>query len=114
MCACVCVSSKYVKVVYMHYKSLQIKKSDVDFSKSGNTSELMKQKHDRKIYPPQIIITVASKVPGIDPVVKFPVTFQGSSSDEDLDQDIILPLGIHNSYVEKVNVYKIILQTCYQ
>ena len=62
-----------------------------------NTFEVMKEKHDRKVYPPRLIITFASKIPGTNPVLKVPVTFSGSSSDEDLNQDIIIPLGIHNN-----------------
>ena len=68
-------------------------KSDVDFLKSGITPELMKLKHERKMYPPRIKITVRSSTTGTSPVAKLTATFEGSSSNEDLNQDILLPLG---------------------
>ena len=80
----------------------QIKRSDVDFLKSGNTAKSMERKHKRKMYPPRITITVASKTAGISPVVKVTTTFEGSSSDEDLNQDIILPLGMHKTFMTTV------------
>ena len=69
---------------------------ETDLNLNNANFEDMKQKHIRKIYPPRIILTVVSKTPGNDPVFKLPIQFIGCLRNNQLDRDIIFPLGIHN------------------
>ena len=86
-------------------------KSDVDFLKNGITPESMKVKHERKMYPPRIKITVRSSTTGTSPVAKLTATFEGSSRNEDLNQDILLPLGtVHITSSRKI---VLLLKFCY-
>ena len=62
----------------------------VDYWRSDSSLELMKEKHDKRIYPPRIKITVKSKKPDV-PLIKLPIRFQGCSMDEILDEDLIVP-----------------------
>ena len=75
---------------------LQIKASDINFW----TKRLddMRLRHERKIYPPRVKMTVILKNP--DHVFKLPVKVVGSS-DSNLDVDLIFPLGMYMVCIQR-------------
>ena len=72
---------------------MQIKASDVKFWQNADEA-VMVRKHERKMYPPRVIITVTSKTDSI-PAFLLAVKFEGCSGDCHLDRDISFPIGIH-------------------
>ena len=72
---------------------VQIKASDIAFWDEDFT--VMQRKHDKKIYPPQVKMTVCFKDPSHTQFV-LPVQFGGCSENE-LDTDLSLPLGIYGT-----------------
>ena len=65
----------------------------------------MQLKHERRMYPPRIKMTVAFRNPDNINMMKLPITFTGYVGDEKLDMDLILPLG-------KTNCSNIIVHAC--
>ena len=53
----------------------------------------MQLKHERRMYPPRIKMTVAFRNPDNIDMIKLPITFTGYVGDEKLDMELILPLG---------------------
>ena len=51
----------------------------------------MRRRHQRKMYPPRVKMTVSLKNPDI--TLKLPIKFAGCSSDNQLDVEITFPLG---------------------
>ena len=68
---------------------MQIKASDIAFWDKNFT--VMQRKHERKMYPPRVKMTVSIKDPNAHFVL--PVKFVGCIENE-LDTDLTLPLGI--------------------
>ena len=52
----------------------------------------MQLRHERKMYPPKVKMTIAMKCP--DKVIKLPVRIEGCSSDSQLDAELTFPLGM--------------------
>lgn len=68
---------------------LQIFASDIEF---WNVKyELMKQKHERNMYPPRVKMTVCMNNP--NHFLTLPVKFSGCEGDGNLDVELTLPLG---------------------
>ena len=57
----------------------------------------MQFKHETKIYPPRVKMTVTMKKEYADEVIKLPVKIEGSQSDDQLDTELTFPLGIDHS-----------------
>ena len=72
---------------------VQIKASDIAFWDKDFT--VMQRKHDKRIYPPRVKITISFKDPSLTQFV-LPVQFVGCSENE-LDTDLSLPLGIYGT-----------------
>ena len=51
----------------------------------------MQLRHERKMYPPRVKMTVVMKNP--DTILKLPVRIDGCSSDNQLDTELTFPLG---------------------
>ena len=69
--------------------SVQIKVSDMDFWSMG--IETMQLRHDLRMYPPRVKMTVSMK--SSDVAFKLPIKFNGCSDDSQLDIELTLPLG---------------------
>ena len=71
---------------------LQIKISDIDLVWKRSFDD-MKQRHELKMYPPRIKVTVS--LYNSDTKVKLPVKFSGYVGEDghDLDTELILPIG---------------------
>ena len=55
----------------------------------------MQLRHERKMYPPRVKMTVAMK--NSDHVMKLPVRIEGCSGDYQLDTELTFPLGMTKS-----------------
>lgn len=75
---------------------MQIKASDVEFWKNADVS-VMLRKHEKKMYPPRVVITATSNTDSI-PAFLLAVKFEGCSGDCHLDRDINFPIGNAISY----------------
>lgn len=73
-----------VDVVY-----IQIRASDIDFWKTN--FDTMKLKHEKRIYPPRVKMTIMLKD---SESRKLLVRFVGSSNDNQLNTEVPLPLGM--------------------
>ena len=62
--------------------------SDIDFWKDKYNDTSMHLKHDLKIYPPRVIMTVTMKTS----TFVLPVKFEGSTKNV-LDMELTFPLG---------------------
>ena len=51
----------------------------------------MQLRHERKMYPPRVKMTVAMN--NSDKVIKLPVKIEGSQSDDQMDTELTFPLG---------------------
>lgn len=72
--------------------------SKVDFWAENRPLDEMITEHDSKTYPPRIIITFRKQdSQPYNPTCVEPVTVTGCVSEGELDDDIILPLGINNN-----------------
>ena len=74
---------------------LQIKASDIAFW--DETFAVMKRKHERRMHPPRVKMTVSIKDSSLTDFV-LPVKFVGCR-DNELDTDLTLPLGIIIIYI---------------
>ena len=82
-------TNPYLLIHDTYFFCLQIQEIDVNF---WNTNfETLQLKHQRKMYPPRIKMTVDA--PNIDPRIKLLVKFDGCSSDSQLDMEIFFPLS---------------------
>lgn len=68
---------------------MQIRASDIDFWNRGLDFEAMQLRHERRMYPPQVKMTVIMN--NSDLVLKIPVKFEGCTSDSQLDVELTLP-----------------------
>ena len=57
----------------------------------------MRRRHQRRMYPPRVKMTVSLKNP--DLTLKLPVKFTGCLSDSQLDVELTFPLGKNNVIV---------------
>ena len=79
--------------VYFHYLfSVQIRASDMEFWNMG--IENMQLRHDLKMYPPWVKMTISMK--NADLSFKLPIKFNGCSDDSQLDMELTFPLGKNN------------------
>ena len=71
---------------------LQIKASDIDLVWKKSFDD-MRRRHERRMYPPRIKMTVSLHNPDIR--VKLPLSFSGYVGEEDheLDVELTLPIG---------------------
>ena len=69
---------------------MQIWRSLVDFQKDA-TVENMYQKHEKKVYPPRILMVATAKTEGA--IFKLHVKFKGCSRECELNHDLCFPLG---------------------
>ena len=81
---------KINKLYQLLYSSLlQIRITDVDFWKRDFND--MKQRHERKMYPPRVKMTVAMRNPTC--THKVPIKFEGCEDNLPLNVDLTIPLG---------------------
>lgn len=65
-----------------------MKVSDIDVR--GKNYEVLKEHQEKSLYPPSVKLTVLSEPTEI---VVFPLRFEGCTKDNNLDCDLVLPLG---------------------
>ena len=70
---------------------MQIRAADIDFWEAR--INVMKLNHETNMYPPRVKMTITMRNPETDIDIKLPITFEGCSSDSQLNTDIIFPLG---------------------
>ena len=68
---------------------MQIRAADINFWRKG--FDAMQLRHERKMYPPRVKMTVAMK--NADQMMKLPVRIEGCSGDDQLDTELTFPLG---------------------
>ena len=71
---------------------LQIRASDIDFWREGLKFDVMRLRHDKKLYPPRVKMTVSFQ--SSDLQFKLPVKFEGCSNDSQLDVELTFPLSM--------------------
>ena len=74
----------------------KIHPDDINFWNKDYNDLLLK--HQMKMYPPRVIVTVMMKEP--DTAVSIPVTFSGCENNDQLSTKLIFPLG--RSYVHEL------------
>ena len=91
-------NAKVGTIIKLYYVSIlsysiliQIKGSDISFW--DRDFAVMQRKHEMKMYPPRVKMTVSIKDPNTQFVL--PVKFSGCRNDGELDMDITLPLGMN-------------------
>ena len=92
-------------LIHFNFYTLQIKASDIAFWDKNFT--IMQRKHERKMYPPRVKMTVSIKDSSLTHFV-LPVKFVGCK-DNELDTDLTLPLGIIHSMLSQYSVIIIII-----
>ena len=72
--------------------TLQIRIIDIEFWKRDFND--MKRRHERKMYPPRVEMTVSIR----DPAFTFtlPIKFEGCANNSLLDVDLTIPFGKHD------------------
>lgn len=72
--------------------------SEVDFWSKGYGFDDMKLRHEIGLYPPRVIVNFRLRDPHDDYNCIIPVEVTGCVHKGQLDGDIILPLGMSNSF----------------
>ena len=70
---------------------MQIRASDINFW--GRSFQEMQLRHETKVYPPRVKLTISSRNVNDTAVCVLPVKFVGCSSDSQLDVQLTIPLG---------------------
>ena len=65
-----------------------MKASDIDVR--GKSYEVLKERQEKGLYPPCVELTILSEPTA---TFVFPLRFEGCTKDNNLDCDLVLPLG---------------------
>ena len=68
---------------------MQIRITDIEFWKRDFND--MRRRHGRKMYPPQVKMTVSIRNPEF--TLTLPVKFEGCTDNSQLNVDLTIPLG---------------------
>ena len=81
---------------------MQIRASDINFWDRKFDFKAMKLRHERRMYPPRIKMTIVMK--DADLTLVIPVKFEGCTKDSQLDMDLTLPFTCKYLSVILINV----------
>ena len=68
---------------------MQIRITDIEFwNRDAND---MKRRHERKMYPPRVVMTISIRNPELTHTL--PIKFEGCADNSQLDIDLTIPFG---------------------